>query len=71
MTDFHPVTSSNIRGVHYDRDHQTLTVVFTTGARYAYQDVPADVYDDFINASSPGGYFADNVKGAYSYARIG
>jgi hypothetical protein len=68
--DFQPVTSSNIRGAHYDRDTSTLTVQFTNGSRYAYSAVPADVYDDLITASSPGTYFADNVKGAYSYARV-
>lgn len=69
--EFHALTSSNVRGVHYDRDTNVLTVEFTSGSRYAYKGVPADVYDDFITAGSPGSYFADNVKDAFAYARVG
>lgn len=69
--EFISVSSSNIRGVNYDRDRQVLTVEFTSGSKYAYKGVGPETYDDFITAPSPGTFFADNVKGIYEYNRVG
>ncbi len=69
--EFRSLSSSNVSGIHYDKNTETLTVEFTSGGRYAYKGVPEDVYDDFLSAPSPGSFFADNVKGSYAYTRVG
>lgn len=69
--EFKALASSNIGGIHYDVNTQTLTVEFKSGSRYAYHGVPADVVQDFENAGSPGQFFASDIKDTYPYARVG
>lgn len=61
------VVSSNIAAVGYESATNTLEVEFTSGSVYEYLGVPQEVYDAFMTAESPGRYFAQNVKGAYSF----
>lgn len=68
--EFKAVISSNILGIAYDEDTQSMQVEFTNGGTYAYDAVPQEVYDDFLNASSPGTFFANNIKGSYGYSRV-
>ena len=63
------VVSSAIRSVDYDAESETLFVRFTSGKRYAYLDVPAAVYEAFLAAESKGGFFADEIRGAYEFHR--
>lgn len=65
-----PVTSSNIAEVGYDLTSRTLEVLFNTGAVYQYFDVPQQIYNELMQASSKGGFINSNVKGHYRYARI-
>lgn len=65
-----PVTSSNIAEVGYDTNNRILEILFNSGAVYQYFDVPQQVYDGLMNASSKGGYVNSNVKGHYRYARV-
>lgn len=64
------VTSSNIQGVAYDRDTQTLYIQFKNGSEYSYANVPNDEYEELIEASSVGSYFNDNIKGQYAFTRV-
>jgi hypothetical protein len=64
------VTSSNIAEVGYDPSSRTLEVLFNTGAVYQYFDVPQQIYNELMQASSKGGFINSNVKGHYRYARI-
>lgn len=48
-----------------------LTIIFNTGAIYAYYDVPKEVYDELLAAPSAGRYLNENVKGVYEYERVG
>ncbi len=65
-----PVSSSNISGCGYDPTTQEMHVVFTSGAKYAYYDVEPETYEGLLRASSPGSYFANNVKGQYGDTQI-
>jgi len=69
-TEFKAVISSNILGIAYDEDTQTMQVEFTNGGVYKYDDVPQEVYEDFLNAGSPGSFFANDIKGSYGYSRV-
>ena len=58
--------SSAIRRVTYNPKTQKMNVQFVgTGKQYTYVGVPEDVYDDFVNSSSAGKFFNDNIKDDY------
>ena len=63
------VMSSTIDRVAYDEPSMVLAVEFRNGSQYQYFDVPRHVYDELLNAGSPGQYLAQNVKKSYRYAR--
>lgn len=66
--DMQPIESSNIAQVGYDAETQTLAVQFRTGDKtYTYSGVPPEVHQAMLEAPSPGGYFAANVKGQFAY----
>lgn len=62
--------SSNIARFDYDDKSRILTVEFKNGGRYNYYDVPVRVFDGMKAAPSKGQFLAQNVKGAYRYARV-
>ena len=41
------------------------------GGRYLFFQVPESVHNNFIRASSKGRFFNDNIKGKYSFSKIG
>jgi hypothetical protein len=57
--------SSNIVGVGYDETDHILEIEFTTGGVYRYLDVKPNIYSAFIESSSKGTYFYQNIKGHY------
>jgi hypothetical protein len=61
--------SSNIAGFDYIKERQMLVVEFKNGGRYNYYDVPEIVFEQMKTAPSKGQFLAQNVKGAYRYAR--
>lgn len=54
--------STAIRGVDYDAQALTLWILFTSGSKYAYFDVPAWKYRALLSAASAGQYFNDNIR---------
>lgn len=54
--------SSVIAGFDYDAEKSVLTVRFTTGRVYAYEDVPHRVYEAFRFARSKGRYFNEYIR---------
>lgn len=65
-----PVQSSNIAAIGYNSNSLTLEVEFLNNSIYQYFDVPQNVYDDLMKASSHGQYLAQNIKGNYRYSRV-
>ena len=62
------VQSSTISEINYDG--KLLTVIFNNGREYAYEGVPAKIYEDFSKAESKGKYFHENINYQYNYSRI-
>lgn len=60
--------SSNIAGAGYDPEGQRLTVVFMSGRRYTYEEVPQDIYEALLQADSAGKFFNSNIKDQYRYS---
>ena len=49
----------------YDKETQTMTVVFPNGRSYEYDGVPPDIYENFQKADSKGSYFNTYIRGSY------
>jgi hypothetical protein len=56
-----------IRSFHYDADREELEVLFTTGRRYLYHQVPKDAADAFRAAFSKGRHFNAHIRDAFDY----
>ncbi len=62
--------STVIRAAHYDIDKAQLDILFTTGRRYFYHDVPPEEAERFRAAFSKGRYFNAHIRDAYSFTEI-
>ncbi|MCK5601397.1 KTSC domain-containing protein [Candidatus Pacearchaeota archaeon] len=60
------VQSSNLSQVGYDAETQTLGIVFKSGVLYHYENVPQEVFDELIEASSAGRYFNTQIRNSFS-----
>lgn len=67
--DMIPVVSSNLHSVGYAGS--TLRISFNSGWTYDYYDVPPNVYEGLMNASSKGTYHKNFIKNSYKYRRVG
>lgn len=69
------VKSSNIYQVWYDPEIQVLKIAFAPEGSgvsyYAYRDVHPIIFMGLLNAESKGKYFWQNIRGRYSYVRLG
>jgi hypothetical protein len=66
-----PVSSTDIAQIGYEADSQILEVEFLSGGVYQYSNVPPNVFDEFMAASSKGRYFNAYVKERYPTTRVG
>ena len=64
------VLSSEIEWIGYEHKNHMLQVEFITGGIYQYENVPAQVYEDFLSTDSHGRFFESKIKGAYPYRKI-
>jgi hypothetical protein len=68
-TRFKRVNSSMLRRVRYDPKKRFLDVVFRTGEKYRYKDVPPDEYKRLMNAESLGKYMQRYIIDEYDVER--
>ncbi|RYE58697.1 MAG: KTSC domain-containing protein [Sphingobacteriales bacterium] len=54
--------SSVVSTINYDVEKQILYVVFVSGDRYAYKEVPEKVYKDFKASISKGTFLNRIIK---------
>ena len=64
------VSSSNIRSIGYDECSSILEVRFHGGGLYQHYDIPASLFDDFLNAGSKGGFYYRRLRNRYGCRRI-
>lgn len=57
------VGSSMLNACAYDDEAKELTVQFSNGKIYVYEDVPVETYRELISADSAGRYFNSVKKG--------
>lgn len=65
------VTSSNIEAVGHDEDSLTLRIWFLNGSVYDYYGVNRLEFEALRDAPSVGSYLNRNIKGQYSYEKVG
>lgn len=65
------VESTTLHTIAYDVDRQILQLEFRDRTIYHYYDVPAEEYQNLVDARSKGGHFNRNIRGHYVHARIG
>jgi hypothetical protein len=64
-----PVKSSAIDAVGYDAERCLLHVRFRHTGLYTYRDVPPDVFEAFLAASSKGRFYNQYVRSAFQFQR--
>jgi hypothetical protein len=62
--------SKVIASVGYDRLTRTLEIEFRSGKAYSYAQVSAYVYEELIEAASPGQYFSYYIRDKYTTREI-
>ena len=65
--EYKAVTSSSVLQIGYDVESHTLEVLFASQRRYAYDNVPKEVADSFLNAKSKGLFVAESLRDKYTY----
>lgn len=65
-----PVQSSNLVSVGYCQSSRTLEVEFHGSRVYLYFEVPANIYEGLMRASSKGSYHAEHIKYAFRYHEV-
>jgi hypothetical protein len=68
--DFTPIDSRMILGVRYNEKTYHLDIVFRTGEKDRYKNVPQFVYEGLMNAESQGQYMHKKVLGRFKYERL-
>lgn len=71
------VESSNVSGLGYDDNSETMALEMINGNLFYYLDIPKIHYEEMIKCnkeqvgiSSIGSYLHRNIKGNYRYTRI-
>ncbi|MBU0569173.1 KTSC domain-containing protein [Patescibacteria group bacterium] len=64
------VSSSNIFSIGYDAQSRILEIEFTSNEVYQYFDVPENLYNGLMSASSKGQFLNDYIKYSYRYQKI-
>jgi YD repeat-containing protein len=61
------VSAGFFQQVDYDSRERLLTIHFRDGSVYAYQNVPARIFDQLVRSSEPGDFFNDEIRDQYSF----
>jgi lysyl-tRNA synthetase class 2 len=60
--------STVIRSIAYHPEARELAVVFTTGRRYLFHDVPPEAAAAFRSARIKGRHFNTRIRGRYRFS---
>lgn len=52
------------------RENDMLTITFTSGGKYKYDNIPAEVIDGLWNAESAGQFYHKNIRGKYDATKL-
>jgi len=61
--------SSVIRTFQYDLRQRELELLFVSGRRYRYHDVPEDIWREMRQAFSKGEFFNEHIRDQFRFTR--
>lgn len=64
------VISREIEWIGYEEKRHMLQVEFIAGSVYQYEDVPEQIYHEFLGAPSHGRFFETRIRNNYQYRKI-
>lgn len=64
------VVSAALATVAYDQAGHILQLKFRSGSVYRYFDVPAEMHDSLLRASSKGRYFNSEIRERFRHVHI-
>jgi lysyl-tRNA synthetase class 2 len=62
--------SSVIRTFWYDPAEHDLDVIFVSGRRYRYHDVPDELYGEMRRAFSKGEFFNERIRDQFRFTEL-
>ena len=65
-----PVSSSHLSSIGYNENSGLLEIEFKDGSIYQYSNVPTNIYEELMAASSHGKYFHRHIRDVYSDTQI-
>ncbi|MCE7933895.1 MAG: KTSC domain-containing protein [Chlorobi bacterium CHB2] len=65
------VNSNAIHAIGYDPQNRQLEVIFTGGGIYLFENVPHDVFVQFLRSPSKGSFFRRRIQGRFRQERLG
>ena len=65
-----PLESEMLVAAGYDQKSHSLQVVFRTGEKYRYKNVPLFVYERLISADSKGRFMHKYILNRFDYERV-
>jgi hypothetical protein len=65
------MASTVIRGAWYVPDREELDLLFVSGRRYIYSDVPLAIARAFAEAQSKGRFYNDQIRNRFACREVG
>ncbi len=62
--------SSVINRLDYDDKSRDLIIVFVSGMKYKYKNVPQNIFDGFKKVTSKGRYFNKSIKDKFAFEKM-
>lgn len=63
--------SSQVKRIQYNDQTKVMRITFKSGATFDYADVPESVWEAAKEADSIGSFVSTNIKGTYTYTKVG
>jgi hypothetical protein len=62
--------STVIQSFKYHAPKRQLLIVFRSGRRYVYEDVPEETYEELRRSFSKGEFFNERIRERFSFRRV-
>jgi hypothetical protein len=70
QTETVPLNSTLLAAMSFQAEAALLYLEFRDGALYCYRNVPHEIYEGLLTASSKGVYFNRQIRGCFEYVLL-